>query len=42
MGLEGGKDPNAEEDIIAKRKMLFANIKKTLNDDEEAKWPFIN
>ena len=34
MGLEGGKDPNSEDDVIAKRKLLFANIKKSLNDDE--------
>jgi hypothetical protein len=37
LGLEGAKDPNAEEDVVAKRKALFANIKKSLNEDEEAK-----
>ena len=36
MGLEGAKDPNAEEDVVAKRKLLFANIKKSLNEDDEA------
>ena len=35
--MEGAKDPNAEEDVVAKRKLLFANIKKSLNEDEEAK-----
>jgi len=35
--LEGAKDPNAEEDVVAKRKLLFANIKKSLNEEEEAK-----